>query len=283
MSKMKFEGAEPESRNPQAQQMADESMVRNLAAQAEAIWPQESAFLSDYALPGAMDALDIGCGTGEFSWRLARRYQRARIVGIDLEQGHLELARRRCAEFGERVRFQTADAYELPFEADRFDLTVCRHLLQAIPGPEKVLAEMVRVTKPGGRVHTLSEDYAMIHHHPVTLDTDVFWNDGPIQFAESTGTDLRFGRKTYAALRKLGLCQVDVRYVVVDTQRVPRETFRDIWVAWRDGYSEAIAEKTRFSLDEVLAYWKTMIDCMESDDGYAVWQIPIVTGVKRGG
>jgi ubiquinone/menaquinone biosynthesis C-methylase UbiE len=44
--------------------MADESMVRTLSAQAEAIWPQESALLRKYRLPPSARILDAGCGTG---------------------------------------------------------------------------------------------------------------------------------------------------------------------------------------------------------------------------
>src|SRR5678815_5917732 len=51
--------------NPQAAQMADESMVRTLAAQAQAIWPQEAPLLLRYRLPQEPAVLDAGCGTGE--------------------------------------------------------------------------------------------------------------------------------------------------------------------------------------------------------------------------
>src|SRR4029453_11340529 len=49
--------------NPQAKQMADESMVRNLRAQAEAIWPQEALLLRRYALPAEPRILDAGSAT----------------------------------------------------------------------------------------------------------------------------------------------------------------------------------------------------------------------------
>jgi 2-polyprenyl-3-methyl-5-hydroxy-6-metoxy-1,4-benzoquinol methylase len=58
--------------NPQAKQMADESMVRGLDAQARAIWPQEVELIRRYALPAEAHILDAGCGTGEGSSRLAR-------------------------------------------------------------------------------------------------------------------------------------------------------------------------------------------------------------------
>jgi len=57
--------------NPQTKRKADESMARNLAAQASAIRGQEVPLLRGYALPDAPSILDAGCGTGEASSRLA--------------------------------------------------------------------------------------------------------------------------------------------------------------------------------------------------------------------
>ena len=57
--------------NPQGKQMADESMVRNLEAQARAIWPQELPLFRRYSLPAETRILDAGCGTGEAASRLA--------------------------------------------------------------------------------------------------------------------------------------------------------------------------------------------------------------------
>ena len=60
--------------NPQAKQMADESMVRNLDAQARAIWPQEMPLFKRYGLPANAQILDAGCGTGELASRLAELF-----------------------------------------------------------------------------------------------------------------------------------------------------------------------------------------------------------------
>jgi ubiquinone/menaquinone biosynthesis C-methylase UbiE len=60
--------------NPQAKQMADESMVRGLDAQARAIWPQEIQLIRRYALPTDAHILDAGCGTGEGASRLAELF-----------------------------------------------------------------------------------------------------------------------------------------------------------------------------------------------------------------
>lgn len=267
-------------RNPQAEQMADESMVRGLAAQARAIWPQERELVLRYDLPPRPRILDVACGTGEITARLAELFPEAELLGVDLVEEHLALARERCAGEGARVEFRTGDAFALDLDDASFDLVACRHLLQAVPDIDRVLAELVRVTAPGGRLHLLAEDYAMMHFDPVAVDTDEFWRRGPMTFAERTGTDLRSGRKLFGHLVEFELRDVRVDYVTVDTVRVPREVFADIWVAWRDGYSDAIGERTEVSAEEARAAFQTMIDALRDPRGYGVWQVPIWTAIR---
>jgi ubiquinone/menaquinone biosynthesis C-methylase UbiE len=224
----------------------------------------------------------VGCGTGEITARLAALYPEAALVGVDLIARHLELARARCAGFAGRVTFRPADAFALPFDDAAFDLVVCRHMLQAVPRPEDAMAEMVRVLRPGGRLHLIVEDYGMIHMHPTRLDVDRFWVDGPPAFGAATGTDLHIGRSAYSHLKTLPVVDIAQHYVVVDTLRVPRETFASIWEAWRDGYAEAIGEHTRFTRDEAREIFEDMIACIRNPEGYAVWQVPVLTARKRG-
>jgi tRNA G46 methylase TrmB len=82
-------------RNPQAEQMADESMLRNLAAQADAIWPQEQRLFERYLLAASARIADIGCGSGEITSRLAARYPDAELVGVDILEDSVAHARRR--------------------------------------------------------------------------------------------------------------------------------------------------------------------------------------------
>jgi 2-polyprenyl-3-methyl-5-hydroxy-6-metoxy-1,4-benzoquinol methylase len=114
--------------NPQAKQMADESMVRNLYAQARAIWPQESLLFKRYELPAEPRILDAGCGTGEITSRLAELYPSARVLGVDIIDKHLELARSRYANLKPRLAFERQSIFELDAADDTFDLTVCRPL-----------------------------------------------------------------------------------------------------------------------------------------------------------
>jgi SAM-dependent methyltransferase len=268
-------------RRPQAREMADESMVRNLVAQAEAIWPQEEPLFRRYGLPAGARILDVGCGTGEAILRLAPLLPQASLLGVDLEPAHLERARARCAALGSRVQFQSDDAHALSAPSDSFDLVISRHVLQSIPDAPRAVAEMVRVAKPGGRLHVLAEDYGMLWCHPTAHDSDEFWQRLPQEFGRAMGCDNHVGRTMFTVLTDLGAADITVDYVVVDTVRVPRETFARIWEAWRDGYTDTIARHTGMPRDEVWMRWNEMIGCVRDPRGYALWQVPVWSARKR--
>jgi SAM-dependent methyltransferase len=263
--------------------MADESMVRNLAAQIEAIWPQERALFERHAaaLGPAPRVLDVGCGTGELAVRLLELLPEAQVTGVDLDEAHLARARARCERFGARARFERGDAFALAAATGSHDLVVCRHVVQAVPEPERIVAELARVARPGGVVHVIAEDYGMMHFGGAARrDADLFWRHGALAYGRAIGCDLHVGRRAPALLAAAGLDGVRCDYVVVDTLRVPRRVFADIWRAWRDGYTDVLAETTSLRADEVRAYFEDMIACIESPRGYAVWQVPVVSGRK---
>jgi ubiquinone/menaquinone biosynthesis C-methylase UbiE len=260
--------------------MADESMLRTLAAQAEAIWPQEKPIFDRHPLELGTRVLDIGCGPAEIVVRLAEHFRDASFVGVDLEEEHLERARARCRGFADRASFQIGDALDLPFADRTFDLVISRHVLQAVPDPGRGFAEMVRVLRPGGRIHALVEDYGMLWCHPTEWSAETFWGRYPIAYAKALGCDLHVGRKAHTFLFDLGLTDIRVDYAVVDTNRVPRETFARIWEAWRDGYTDPLAEHTGVPRAEVAEYWRQMIACVRDPRGYALWQVPIWTAQK---
>jgi len=214
--------------NPQAKQMADESMVRNLRAQAEAIWPQEVLLLRRYALPAEPRILDAGCGTGEAASRLAELFPRASVLGVDIIDAHLDLARQRCAALAPRLSFEHQSIFELAAADRSFDLTVCRHVIHSIPYPERVIGELARVTRRGGYLHVIAEDYGMLHFPRGALDPRDFWHEVPAAFGAATGTDLFTGRHVFGIFEELGLEEIAIDYVVVDTIRVPRPTFAAI-------------------------------------------------------
>ena len=263
--------------NPQAKQMADESMVRNLAAQAQAIWPQEIPLIRRYPLPSEPRILDAGCGTGEVASRLAELFPQARVLGVDIIDPHLELARSRYERLAPRLTFAHQSVFELEAPEGSFDLTVCRHVVHAIPHPDRVIAELARVTRRGGYLHLIPEDYGMLHFQRGALDPREFWHVAPASFGAATETDLFIGRNAFGILARMGFETITVDYIVVDTLRVARNTFAAILGAWRDGYAESIGELTPISRESALAYFDQMIANVRDPHGYAVWMVPVVS------
>jgi ubiquinone/menaquinone biosynthesis C-methylase UbiE len=257
--------------------MADESMVRTLEAQTIAIWPQEVELLLRYRLPSSPRILDAGCGTGEATSRLAELFPEAHVTGIDLIEAHLARARSRFARLSSRLSFERGDLYAIARPGRSFDLSVCRHVLHSIPFAERVIAELVRVTRPGGTLHLIVEDYGMLHFERTALDPRKFWNVAPEEFGAATGTDLFMGRHTFGLLAAAGLEQIAVDYIIVDTVRVPRAVFASMLEAWRDGYAAPIGERTSIAPDSALAYFNEMIAQVRDPKRYAVWMVPVVS------
>jgi ubiquinone/menaquinone biosynthesis C-methylase UbiE len=260
--------------NPQAKQMADESMVRNLDAQARAIWPQEAPLFRRYAMPDEARILDAGCGIGEITSRLAQLFPRAHVLGVDIIEAHLDRARTRYATLAPRVEFENQSVYALNADDASFDLTVCRHVLHSIPHAGRVIAELARVTRPGGYLHLIPEDYGMLHFQRGIPDPRDFWHDAPASFGAATGTDLFIGRNIFGILAGMKLIEITADYVTVDTLR-SRELFASILEAWRDGYVESIGELTRFSRGSAVEYFDQMIANVRDPQGYAVWMVPV--------
>ena len=96
--------------------------------------------------------LDLCCGTGAVVLAFAETYPHALLVGCDFSRGMLEKARRKT--MGKGAHFVEADAAELPFADDTFDVIACSHALYELKGEarKKALWEMRRVSRPGGCV-----------------------------------------------------------------------------------------------------------------------------------
>ena len=97
--------------------------------------------------PGDGRVLDVACGTGVVA-RLAAGAGRARVTGIDLNPAMIDVAR----EAAPAIDWRLGDATALPFEDGAFDVAYCQQGLQHFADPAKVLAEIRRVLRRGGRL-----------------------------------------------------------------------------------------------------------------------------------
>jgi ubiquinone/menaquinone biosynthesis C-methylase UbiE len=102
-------------------------------------------------LPRGLIVADIGCGTGSLTFELARFA--GEVVGVDLSQEMLRRARAASHERGLRnVEFRAGDALELPLESSSVDAAFCVMVLHFLAAPERAVAELCRIVRPGGTV-----------------------------------------------------------------------------------------------------------------------------------
>jgi SAM-dependent methyltransferase len=104
---------------------------------------------ADFASARGLKVLEIGCGLGTDGAKFAEAG--ADYTGVDLTEAAVGLARRRFELFDLPGRFQTADAENLDFAAESFDLVYSHGVLHHTPETGKAIKEIHRVLRPGGR------------------------------------------------------------------------------------------------------------------------------------
>jgi ubiquinone/menaquinone biosynthesis C-methylase UbiE len=114
----------------------------------------EKDILRFVAPSGDERALDSGTGSGALAFALAPHVRE--VVGVDIVPELLEQARKRAERFP-HVTFIEGDATKLPLDYASFDLTGTLRTLHHIARPELAMAELVRVTRPGGRLLVIDQ------------------------------------------------------------------------------------------------------------------------------
>jgi ubiquinone/menaquinone biosynthesis C-methylase UbiE len=107
-------------------------------------------FLAVWA--GAGPILDVGTGTAQIPIELCRSAPTAQVVAIDLAEHMLAVGRENVRRAGleQCLKLERIDAKAMPFPAASFAAVISNSIVHHIPEPQRVLAEMIRVLKPGG-------------------------------------------------------------------------------------------------------------------------------------
>jgi SAM-dependent methyltransferase len=103
--------------------------------------------------------LDVGCGDGTAEVSIGRMHiSQVTLYGVDLNAADAATALRETASHNLKARFAAGDARWLPFEDGAFDATYCVAVLQHVPEVHAAVAELARVTRPGGRIVAVEPD-----------------------------------------------------------------------------------------------------------------------------
>jgi arsenite methyltransferase len=126
---------------------------------------QRGQVLEALALRKGERVLDIGSGPGLLTYDMAASVGRdAHVCGIDISEDMLTMSRKRCAD-QPWTEFRRADATNLPYPDASFDAAVSTQVYEYVVDIPVALAELYRVTRPGGRVVVIDTDYGSLVIH----------------------------------------------------------------------------------------------------------------------
>ena len=209
-------------------------------------------FLGWLAIPPGQRWLDVGCGTGALSQTILDLAAPVQVTGVDASDGYVAYARAHVRD--RRVQFRTGDAQALPEPSATYDVAVSGLVLNFVPEPQRLVAEMARVTRGGGTVAAYVWDYAgemqLMRHFwnaAVALDPAARERDEGVRFLLCRPEPLA------ALFRDAGVGAVDVRAIDVPTDF---RDFDDYWSPFlggqgpAPGYAMALSEDQRAALRE---------------------------------
>ncbi len=157
--------------------------------------------------------LDLGSGLGQFTRRMAQKVGgNGQVVGIERDRDQIAQAKRLANIAGQSVlvEFRQGDVFELPLgesEWGSFDVAHARFLLEHVPRPELVIAEMVRSVRPGGRVFVADDDHDNFRPWPEPAGFDALWR-AYVRSYERAGNDPYVGRRLVSLLHGAGLTAI---------------------------------------------------------------------------
>jgi SAM-dependent methyltransferase len=200
-----------------------EAEIARLRTQAGLIAALEDAALEALGLPEQGRILDVGCGPGFVAARLLSRHPTLEITGIDSDPGMVQRALR-------HIEAVSGDARALPFPDAHFCGAYARLVLRHVPHADRVLREMARVVRPGGRVIVIDSDDAALVVEPMPDAFEVVLSARQ-ETARRRGGDPFIGRRLPGLLRATDLQNIAVHLLAFDSVSIGARTFAAVVLA----------------------------------------------------
>ena len=204
---------------------------------------QQAAFLLPF-LSANISLLDVGCGPGSITSDLAEMLAPGAVVGMDNDPQRIQSATAHAFERAvSNVSFEVGDAAALSFLDGTFDAAFANTLLQHVPDPGAVIAEVFRVLKPGGVFGV--RDGAGGNSLICTNVSPDLTRAGELvhRWQETSGTDRNIGSRLYSLLEQAGFVQLQIS-ASYDNYSTPEAVKRFAGVVTRILRSDALVEKT---------------------------------------
>jgi len=166
------------------------------------------ASLREMALSGAESIVDFGSGLGQFTRAMGRAVPRGRVVGLERDPAQIAGARRlaRDDSGASNVELREADVLEPALRDDEwgtFDVAHARFVLEHVPDPLRVVQNMTRAVRPGGRVILADDDHDILRVSPDPPGFSDLWR-AYIRSYDRNRTDPFVGRRLVSLLEQAG-------------------------------------------------------------------------------
>jgi len=231
------------------------------------------------SVPSGGRVLDVGCGSGSMSRLIARSFPSAEVVGVDLRRQYLDFAEDRAREEKlKNLTFRQADVFALPFADASFDVVWTKYLLQWLNEPRFALAELKRITGPGGLVVSCDFVGFAIDHFPASPEFS-----RRVREVMAGIVDSDVGRKVAPYMLSLGFQDVHVEmetdtiYTVIgkiDPQR--RWNWEKQWEAARSQLVKIVGSEgeAKEFIDSFLAYQDDPATCSFTGLNFTWGRVP---------
>jgi ubiquinone/menaquinone biosynthesis C-methylase UbiE len=218
--------------------------------------------LYDAGLRPGCHALDLACGVGRVScWMAGEVGLDGHVVAADVNPDQLVVAKWHCAKCQnhEPIDYVEASAYETGFPSESFDLVHMRLLLCHLVEPAKVLAEALRLLKPGGALVCQDLHISSLYCFPESA-AYARMIEHCLAMGRVLGVDYNYGLQLPVAAKQAGFSQVEVRlnqpaYLCGEEKRLWEHTFAEVAPAIARA---GVASKTE--LDRLLAEMRAFAD-----------------------
>lgn len=207
--------------------------LQRLIKQAEVGWMLESKMLEKAGLREGMKTLDLACGPGVISSKMARVVKPAEVLGLDLNKDLIKIANQYKEISGlSNLRFQKANVYDLKLATNDFDFAYARFLYQHLEQPELVAPEVYNGLKPGGIFCILDIDDAWLTIYPEPPRFSEF-KEAAALGQKANGGDRYVGRKLAYYLKEAGFKNVSTEVHVISMKDLGIKSFLDITTSFK--------------------------------------------------